>query len=128
MVADVTLAFTLTKVPGVLHVIFILFIIFATMFFCHSLIRLCMMSQHPRSRRLRDCVRLPLSCHAEEELSLNTPVRVHGSQDEELALDGALPDRNEITVKVPPPAYGVWRHSVVSVEPRLRKPRRVLGD
>lgn len=122
--ADVILAFTLSNVHGVLHVVFILLIIFTTMFFCHSLIRLCMLSQHPKSRRLHNGIRRPLACHAEGEFSPSTLIRVHISQDEELALDGALRDGGT-PVKPPPPAYGVWRHSVVRAEPRLLSSRVV---
>lgn len=89
------------------------------MLFCHYLIRLCMLAFEPRTRFARKC---PSPFHANQEAGFaqpRQPIPVVLARDEELGLhndhrrveedvddiDDALPP--------PPPAYGLWRSSVV---------------
>lgn len=86
----------------------ILIILFTTIFFCHGLIRLCMLVTRPQ----RDDDR---STHVPGGLSFagfslpRRPIRVLLARDEE-----AVGVESE-TTKLQPPAYGVWRESVVSL-------------
>ncbi|CZT02934.1 uncharacterized protein RAG0_09891 [Rhynchosporium agropyri] len=90
------------------HVLLILIILITAVFFCHSLIRLCIMIIKP-----------PLD--TDPDLESETPPAMSGlggyanpvapipvtlARDEEAA--GIESD----ATKLPPPAYGLWRHSV----------------
>jgi hypothetical protein len=49
------------------------------------------------------------------------PIRVHLARDEEIAAqeeDGSLTEDKLTSLKAPPPAYGLWRCSVVCPFPR----------
>lgn len=99
------------------HVLFILVILCTTIFFCHSLIRLCMLALHPPS----DHPRIP-SMTGPEGFTPVRPIRVHLARDEEIAIgsgDGTGDPEKEVSaVSMPPPAYGLWRCSV-RVDPNL---------
>lgn len=87
------------------HVLLILIILVTTIFFCHALIRLCMMIMHPPSddlenRNLRSMI--GPGGYANPVV----PIRVALARDEE-----AAGIESEAT-KLPPPAYGLWRESV----------------
>lgn len=102
------------------HGVFIFFILVLTILFCHYLIRLCMLAFQPRMRFARKC-QSPLNADQEAGFAQPTqPIPVVLARDEEVGLqddngrveedaeehiDNALPP--------PPPAYGLWRSSVV---------------
>jgi len=110
---DLSLALTVSALNQSVHVMFILVILGSTVLFCHSLIRLCIIKLRPqRSHRPR----IP------EYADINgfkpdVPIRVHLAQDEEIAVaettNGQPTEEVEGLVKQPPPAYGLWRCSVV---------------
>jgi hypothetical protein len=97
-------------------VLLILIILFTTIFFCHALIRLCMLVMRPRP----DEDRRP---HMQQFLVPGgyaiprEPIRVVLARDEEAA--GVESE----TTTTKPPAYGMWRESVV----RLRRATSDFG-
>ncbi|KAL9029442.1 MAG: hypothetical protein Q9196_002317 [Gyalolechia fulgens] len=97
------------------HVIMIVLILFLTMLFCHFLIRLCMLSLRLRDRTKRRIKRVPSAADDEELAQPQSPIPVILARDEELGLHEGGSDNDSIKpVQPPPPAYGVWRSSVVS--------------
>jgi hypothetical protein len=88
------------------HILLILIILVTTIFFCHALIRLCMMIITPPNddspRRI-----LPSMIGPGGYANPVVPIRVALARDEE-----AAGIESEAT-KMPPPAYGLWRESVV---------------
>lgn len=110
-----------------------------TIFFCHSLIRLCMFILRPPTED-PNRPNIP-NVSAPEGFVPVRPIRVHLARDEELADAYASSDdeegdeemRNrdvsgagdtEKGLKLPPPAYGLWRSSV-RVDPNLLHWQRV---
>jgi len=85
------------------HVLLILIILITTIFFCHSLIRLCMLVLHPPAD---DTQELPSMIGPGGYANPVAPIRVALTRDEE-----AAGIESEAT-KLPPPAYGLWRESV----------------
>ena len=82
------------------HILLILVILITTIFFCHSLIRLCMMLIHPPEDQIP-----AMPVMVDGYASPNLPIRVALARDEEAIGIEAT--------KYPPPAYGLWRESVV---------------
>ena len=108
-----------------------------TIFFCHSLIRLCMLILHPPPVDASQ-PSVP-NMVGPEGFNPVRPIRVHLARDEELAdanyesdEDDDPLNRQDITrdideekgLKLPPPAYGLWRSSV-RVDPNLLHWQRV---
>jgi hypothetical protein len=89
------------------HVLLILIILVTTIFFCHALIRLCMMIMHPPSDEDIENQNLPSMIGPGGYANPVMPIRVALARDEEAA--GIESD----ATKLPPPAYGLWRESVV---------------
>ncbi|GAB0140660.1 hypothetical protein EsHS_00001273 [Epichloe bromicola] len=97
------LALTNHIARGELTIMIILVILAATIFFCYSVIRLCVLvSRGDRSRRRR----LPEVFGPEDYVVPPKPIHVVLAQDEEAAGIGGR------AVKSQPPAYGLWRESV----------------
>jgi len=103
-----------------------------TIFFCHSLIRLCMLILHPPPL---DAERPHIpSMTGPEGFHPIRPIRVHLARDDDLAnhydeeeeIDGRDETEAEKKVQLPPPAYGLWRSSV-RVDPNLLHWQRVEG-
>lgn len=88
-------------------------ILVLTIFFCHSIIRLCMFILRPQKSHdpLRHMSGLDLSSGYAEP---PRPIQVHLARDEEAALDDGAEEADKDPVQQPPPAYGLWRGSVVS--------------
>ena len=101
-----------------MHVVLILFILVFTVFFCHSLIRLCMLALKPSRRDERD--RVPSRAGVGGFAQPHRPIRVVLARDEELGLRGAEAEEGK-NLPAPPPAYGLWRGSVVCVIPSIGK-------
>lgn len=100
-----------------MHILFIMCLIATTIVFCHALIRLCMLAARPTQTRRR--YRVP-SISGPQGFEPKSPIRVHLARDEEEALERAeLPPEVKDAVKPPPPAYGLWRCSVVSRSPTV---------
>lgn len=125
--ADLCIALLRPAIGQEIHVLFILVIICTTIFFCHSVIRLCMHAACPARAARRPAVPNMLGPDGFRPVR---PIRVHLARDENLsdAADDDDPDSDleredlddlpkEKKVAPPPPAYGLWRSSVVSLPP-----------
>lgn len=85
----------------------LLVILFSTVFFCYSIVRLCiLLVRGDRSRPARQ--RHPHGYNGVYAMP-RRPIRVVLAQDEEIS--GTESDATKLT----PPAYGLWRESVVCV-------------
>ncbi|KAM0816028.1 hypothetical protein AB5N19_01829 [Seiridium cardinale] len=87
-------------------ILLILIILFTTIFFCHGLIRLCMLIVRPKSAEDEERARLPEMLGPGGYAVPRRPIRVLLARDEEAA--GVESE----TTKLQPPAYGLWRESV----------------
>ncbi|KAM0797849.1 hypothetical protein BDR22DRAFT_891896 [Usnea florida] len=99
------------------HGVFIFFIIVLTIFFCHYLIRLCMLAFQPRIRFARKCQSPPNAGEDAGFAQPREPIPVVLARDEELGLhndnNGGVEDEDaDEVLPPPPPAYGLWRNSV----------------
>ena len=115
---DLSIALTRHSISQEVHVLFILVILVDTVFFCHSIIRLCMLALHGPEQRTP---RIP-SVVGPHGFRPNVAVRVHLARDDEFEPLDENGQTRELTdeerkelanLKQPPPAYGLWRSSVV---------------
>jgi hypothetical protein len=119
---DLAIALTNRTIGQEIHILFILILLTITIFFCHSLIRLCMLMLHPHTN-VYPAPRIP-DMTGPEGFQPIVPIRVHLARDEEAendlerGLGAAEVDMEKDTVAPPPPAYGLWRSSV-RVDPNL---------
>jgi len=98
------------------HVAMILIILITAMFFCHSLVRLCLIASKPYSYPDE------MSAINHDILHLRSGPGPHGyaQPDQPIPIDivpgqsgAALDDDADPTrIPPPPPAYGIWRQSV----------------
>jgi hypothetical protein len=110
-------ALTIRGLGEELHVLFILTIIGTMIFFTHSVIRLCVAARQPPKPRRRGLIP---SIAGPEGFAPDVPIPVQLARDEEIAAqadDGIVEEEKTDALKVPPPAYGLWRCSVVGVFP-----------
>ncbi|KAF2127927.1 hypothetical protein P153DRAFT_294346 [Dothidotthia symphoricarpi CBS 119687] len=131
VVLAIYLAIALTQSLGQeIHILFIIILISTTIFFCHSLIRLCMLVLHPKThhhhhhrhpRTGSSSHRRPLQHPSTpENFQPTQPIRVHLARDVELGIPPSdiqdMPtdptDPEKDILPPPPPAYGLWRSSV----------------
>jgi len=125
---DLAIALSRNSLGQEIHVLFIMIILATTIFFCHSLIRLCMIALHPPTD---DRPRIP-SMTGPEGFRPIRPIQVHLARDEELGdqdptdegEDSTSDPEKEKKIAPPPPAYGLWRSSV-RVDPNLLHWQRV---
>jgi hypothetical protein len=117
-IKDLAIALSVKGLGQEIHILFVLTITGTTIFFCHSMVRICMRKRRPakkptaRRRRPRHAKELP-----KDGFKPDVPIRVHLARDDEIAAqndDGSLETEKMAAVKIPPPAYGLWRCSVVS--------------
>jgi len=114
-------ALTIHDLGQPFHILFILVVLISLIFFVHSLIRLCILAirgQH-RSRRRRNIIP---SVAGPAGFTPDVPIRVHLASDEEIASqdeDGAISEEKLESLKAPPPAYGLWRCSVVRISNKI---------
>lgn len=112
---DLALAVSSSVTSQTFHVVMIVFILALTMIFCHFLIRLCMMSFRLHLRGRRQIERVPSVADEEDYAQPEIPIPVILARDEELGLHNTSSDNDSVRpVQHPPPAYGLWRSSVVS--------------
>ncbi|CAE7220616.1 hypothetical protein CFE70_010486 [Pyrenophora teres f. teres 0-1] len=127
------IALTNTDLGQEIHILFIMVLLTITIFFCHSLIRLCMLILNPPPPTDPNNPAFSLSiANPSDGFQPVVPIRVHLRRDEEAAaadmendlVDAADPEKD--LVPPPPPAYGLWRSSV-RVNPDLLHWQRVDG-
>ena len=86
------------------------------MLFCHYLIRLCMLAFEPRTRFTRKR-QPPLNVDEEAGFAQpRQPIPVVLARDEQVGLrDNGTVEEEDLdeALPPPPPAYGLWRSSVV---------------
>jgi hypothetical protein len=108
--ADLTLSITKNINSNEFTILLILIILAVTIFFCHGLIRLCMLVVKERKReQARQQGQLPEMQGSGGYAVPREPIPVVLARDEE-----AAGIESEAT-KISPPAYGVWRESVVCI-------------
>jgi hypothetical protein len=115
---DLALSITKNINNSEFTVLLILIVLFVTIFFCHGLIRLCMLIV--RARRPgnggededadRSRVAMPQMFGPGGYAIPRQPIRVVLARDEEAA------GIESEAAKTNPPAYGLWRESVVSLK------------
>ncbi|KAK3332724.1 hypothetical protein B0T19DRAFT_398466 [Cercophora scortea] len=109
LLLSVYLALSITKNinSSEFTVLIILIILFVTIFFCHALIRLCMLVlKGGRGQEDVDRSQLPQMFGPGGYAIPRQPIRVVMARDEEAA------GIESETTKINPPAYGLWRESV----------------
>src|SRR5690348_14984983 len=80
---DLALALSRHDLGQEVHVLFIMIVLGTTIFFCHALIRLCMLLLHPPDPNA-ESPHIP-SMTGPEGFQPIRPIRVHLARDEELA-------------------------------------------
>ncbi|KAL6708844.1 hypothetical protein ACN47E_002251 [Coniothyrium glycines] len=112
-----------------IHILFIMVLLTITIFFCHSLIRLCMLLLNPPREEHHPQLAAMTGPDGFQPI---VPIRVHLARDEEAArleehehIDLETDDPEKLPPP-PPPAYGLWRSSV-RVDPNLLHWQRI-GD
>lgn len=106
MCADLGLSLTKNISSSELTILLILIILFVAVFFCHNIVRLCMLLAKARKRGQAP---FPEMIGPGGYAIPREPIPVVLARDEE-----AAGIESEAT-KVAPPAYGVWRESVVRI-------------
>lgn len=101
-------------------IVLILVVILATLFFAYGLVRLCMLVVRGDRKRNGRTQLAPDTIMGHYAVP-NEPIRVTLARDEEAA------GMDTQTTKLTPPAYGIWRESVVCVGSRSRR-RRCAND
>ena len=115
IIVDIALAISKSAAGESFHAILIMLILLLTIVFCHYLIRLLMLAMLSKHRSpsgdLVDQSRAGAIARPRE------PIRVILARDEELGLhdNNMVEEDKEIAIPPPPPAYGLWRCSVVSL-------------
>jgi hypothetical protein len=93
-----------------IHILLIFMILILSIIFCHALIRFAMeILQDPRSTVASN--RIPSRVGPMGYAQPDRPIQVTLAGDEEALVHGTVREK----VTAPPPAYGLWRSSVVSV-------------
>ncbi|KKY18892.1 hypothetical protein UCRPC4_g04737 [Phaeomoniella chlamydospora] len=95
------------------HILLIMIVLILTVFFCHSVIRLCMILMRPGKDD--DRPRVPPLLGSGGYAQPERPIPIRLAQDEEMAVETSVAvteDADKPTVRPPPPAYGLWRTSV----------------
>lgn len=105
---DLALSATNNITNSEFSVLLILILLFAAIFFCQGLIRLCLKVLRPKPLEERRRTRMAHMYGPGGYAIPRQPIRVVLARDEE-----AAGIESEAT-KVNPPAYGLWRESVVS--------------
>lgn len=92
---------------GEFIIVLILIVVLVAIFFCYGLIKMCMLLIE-KDRAKRNQAQSPLDAPDDDYAIPNEPIRVVLARDEEEA--GIASEISKVT----PPAYGIWRESVVS--------------
>jgi hypothetical protein len=113
--ADLAIALAVKGLGQELHILFSLTLAGGAIFLGHSLFRFHRNRKLRLQRERRRQQRHVIKPNERTNFTPTVPIRVHMVQDEEIAPE--IEDENNSEkvsgVKVPPPAYGLWRSSVV---------------
>lgn len=104
--ADLVLSISKKVYSSEFTVLLIVIILFSTIFFCHGLIRICMLIIKPPNED-EEQPPLPRLMEPGGYAVPRRPIHVILAQDEEAA------GMDNVANKLEPPAYGLWRESVV---------------
>ncbi|KAF3035861.1 hypothetical protein E8E11_005053 [Didymella keratinophila] len=124
LTAYLGIALTNKDIGQEIHILFILILLSITIFFCHSLIRLCMLMLNPPREVERQAVP---NLTAPEGFQPIVPIPVRLARDDDIDSsdnDMELDNPEKEKLPPPPPAYGLWRSSV-RVDPNLLHWQRV---
>jgi hypothetical protein len=114
MEVDVAIALSVKPLAQELHILFALTIAAALIFLVHSLVRFFGARKRRAARQRHRAAKKMIN--SGPNFAPLKPIRVHMAHDEEMAaVDGAIVHEKVAPLKVPPPAYGLWRSSVVSI-------------
>jgi hypothetical protein len=95
-----------------IHILLIFMILILSIIFCHALIRFAMeVLQDPGSAFARNRIPSRVGPMGYAQPDRPIPVMLAGDEEALVENDGAVREK----VTVPPPAYGLWRSSVVSL-------------
>jgi hypothetical protein len=117
--SDLSIALVVKNLNQQIHILFILAILAALVFFTHSLVRLIVITRERKNPR-RHRPAIP-SVAGPEGFKPDVPIRVQLVRDEERSAyddEGVIPEEKMEVLKQPPPAYGLWRGSV-RLDPNL---------
>lgn len=98
------------------HILIIVFIILVAIFFCHSLARTCMLAARVAKYGTTFHHRVPSVAGPRGYAQPAEPIHVILARDEEEIIVGQQdpgPSSSQVNLTAPPPAYGLWRNSVV---------------
>jgi hypothetical protein len=129
---DLSIALSVKALSQQIHILFILIVVGSLVFFIHSLFRLLMLimklRRNPQARQHRP--HIP-SVAGPDGFKPDVPIPVQLARDEEIGLydeEGKEVEKDaEEGVKIPPPAYGLWRGSV-RLDPNLLHWQRVQHE
>ncbi|KAH6643144.1 hypothetical protein C7974DRAFT_302833 [Boeremia exigua] len=123
------IALTNKDIGQEIHILFILLLLSITIFFCHSLIRLCMLLLNPPPPSSSSSTSAPAFQLNPAGFSPEIPIPVRLARDDDLVSDSEdeWDEKHEKeALPPPPPAYGLWRSSV-RADPNLLHWARVEG-
>lgn len=111
--ADLAFAVSHSNLGRELHILLVFMILILAIVLCHSLIRFIMaVIRDPRTLATN---RIPSRSGHTGYAQPERPIPVVLAGDEEALHESEGPSREKVTV--PPPAYGLWRSSVVRADP-----------
>lgn len=116
VILDLALSLTRNINNSEFTILLILVILASTIFFCHGLIKLCLFVMRPQTAEEQEHARLPNMFGPGGYAIPRRPIRVVLARDEEAA--GLESETN----KLQPPAYGLWRESVVCISFSMSRP------
>ena len=126
---DLVYAISFTTLEGqTYHIFFILLIMIFAMVFCHSFARTCLLATKIARYGSTDLHRVPSVVGPLGYAQPAQPIHVVLARDEEIVNEGVASDGSTAStaaataatatkVTAPPPAYGLWRSSVVRSPP-----------
>ena len=115
---DLAIALAVKGLGQELHILFSLTLAGGAIFLVYSLFRFRRARKQRQRREQRRQQRQVVKQNDRSNFTPVVPIRVHMVQDEEIAQqdeDSTSSEEKVSAVKVPPPAYGLWRSSVVCI-------------
>lgn len=118
-----SIAISVKNLNQQVHILFVLVVVAALVFFVYSLTRLISVVIHRRRNPHRHRPHIP-SVAGPEGFKPDVPIPVQLARDEEAMWDDEKAPEEKESLKQPPPAYGLWRGSV-RLDPNLLHWQRV---